>query len=362
MLNRVLLTTDTVGGVWRYTMEIAHGLSLRAIEVILAVLGPAPTIEQQREAAAVPRSRIFVKNLPLDWLAETPEQVEDTARALAAMAAEVRADTIQLHAPALVGYPSWPAPVVAVVHSCIGTWWQAVRGGPLPADLAWQAEATQRGIDRADYVVAPSRSFAAALRVRYGIVRPVEVVLNGRSPRAKSRTQRKHALTAGRLWDAGKNVATLDAAASRLDWPVRAAGPSVGPNGARISCSHLQLLGPLDEAALAGEYADASIFVSTALYEPFGLAVLEAAQAGCALVLSDIPTFRELWDDAAIFVPPHGVDRVASTLEDLRSHPSRCTELGQEARIRSGAYSSRRMADAMWDIHVRAAAGMRSAA
>ena len=44
------------------------------------------------------------------------------------------------------------------------------------------------------------------------------------------------------------------------------------------------------------------IFVSVSRYEPFGLAVLEAAHAGCALVLSDIPTFRELWQGAASFV------------------------------------------------------------
>ena len=50
--------------------------------------------------------------------------------------------------------------------------------------------------------------------------------------------------------------------------------------------------------------ARTAVFVSPALYEPFGLAVLEAAQAGCALVLSDIPTFRELWDGVALFVAP----------------------------------------------------------
>ena len=50
--------------------------------------------------------------------------------------------------------------------------------------------------------------------------------------------------------------------------------------------------------------ARAAIFVSSSVYEPFGLAVLEAAGSGAALVLSDIPTFRELWDEAALFAPP----------------------------------------------------------
>ena len=47
----------------------------------------------------------------------------------------------------------------------------------------------------------------------------------------------------------------------------------------------------------------ATIFALPARYEPFGLSALEAGLAGCALVLGDIP-MREVWHDAAMFVPP----------------------------------------------------------
>jgi glycosyltransferase involved in cell wall biosynthesis len=297
-----------------------------------------------------------VTGLPLDWLAETETEIESAAQALAALAGEVCADTVQLHAPALVGHANWPAPVVAVAHSCVGTWWSAVHGGVLPPDLAWRSRATAVGTERANYLLAPSRSFADALRAYYPSSRPIEVVLNGRARMLGHGPRRAHALTAGRLWDEGKNVAAMDAAARVLHRPVYAAGPLCGPNGARLTCSHLQMLGPLNEAALADEYARAAVFVSTALYEPFGLAVLEAAQGGCALLLSDIPTFRELWQDVAIFIPPRDPDRIAYELDRLLRDPPLRDERGAAALQRSKAFSSHRMADAIWNIHAGAAA------
>src|SRR5205085_1796692 len=75
------------------------------------------------------------------------------------------------------------------------------------------------------------------------------------------------------------------------------------PDGACIHPDHLSLLGQLPPARLTGLLAARPVFASAALYEPFGLSVLEAAQAGCALVLSDIATHRELWGDAALYVP-----------------------------------------------------------
>ncbi|WP_428487466.1 glycosyltransferase family 4 protein [Rhodopila sp.] len=362
MLKRILLTTDAVGGVWRYSMEVARGFAARDIEIVLAVLGPPPGPAQRREAAAIPGLRLFETGLPLDWLAETPDEIDFAANVLAAMARQVDADTVQLHAPALVGDASWPVPVVAVVHSCVGTWWQAVRDGPLPSDLAWRSEATRVGLARADVVVTPSASFAEALRACYRTARPIEVVLNGRTPMSGTGQRRSQALCAGRLWDEGKNIAALDAAAAALAWPVLAAGPDTGPSGARVTFRHLRTLGPLDDACLADEFARAAVFVSVSSYEPFGLAVLEAAQAGCALLLSDIPTFHELWDDAAIFVPPDQPQRIAAELDCLLRDPAAYIQYGKRAFARAACYDSMRMADTTWAIHDRLTARVRTAA
>ncbi len=362
MLNRILLTTDTVGGVWRYSMELARGFATRRIDVVLAVLGPAPDAVQACEAATMPGLRVVLTGLPLDWLAERPEQLETSAHALASLARQVDADTVQLHAPALVGHATWPVPVVAVVHSCVGTWWRAVRGGPMPSDLAWRSQATRRGIARANVVVAPSASFADALRDYYGTVRPIEVVWNGRTPLSGTAGRREQCLTAGRLWDEGKNVAALDAAVRDLEWPVLAAGSATGSNGAQVICHHLQMLGQLDDTALADHYARTEIFVLVSLYEPFGLAVVEAAQAGCALLLSDIPTFRELWDGSAVFVPPEDPRRIAAALQSLIRQPERRAQLAAAAQRRATLFSPTHMVDAMADIHMRLRASTQTAA
>jgi glycosyltransferase involved in cell wall biosynthesis len=88
----------------------------------------------------------------------------------------------------------------------------------------------------------------------------------------------------------------------------------------------------------------AAIFVSPARYEPFGLTVLEAAQAGCALVLSDIATFREIWNGAALFVGPDDADAMAAVLNRLIADPRLRSRLSAAARKRARRYSAQRMA------------------
>ncbi|PUE89089.1 hypothetical protein C7T87_25825, partial [Xanthomonas hortorum pv. hederae] len=95
---------------------------------------------------------------------------------------------------------------------------------------------------------------------------------------------------------------------------VEAAGPLEGPNGQSVHLDRIQPLGALSPTDLQQRLRLASIFCAPSLYEPFGLGVLEAAQAGCALVLADIPTFRELWEGAALFVSPQDDAALAELL------------------------------------------------
>jgi len=72
--------------------------------------------------------------------------------------------------------------------------------------------------------------------------------------------------------------------------------------------------------------------------------VLEAAEAACPLVLSDIPTFRELWDGAAIFVPPTEDAAVAEAVEMLASDIRQRTLMASAARRRARRYTAEVMA------------------
>ena len=95
---RVLMTTDAIGGVWQYSVDLAKELRARGAAITLAVLGPPPKPDQKAVAADLD---ILVTGLPLDWTADTREQVLDAGRALGQLAERLRPDIIHLNSPAL---------------------------------------------------------------------------------------------------------------------------------------------------------------------------------------------------------------------------------------------------------------------
>jgi glycosyltransferase involved in cell wall biosynthesis len=336
---RVLLSTDAVGGVWCYSLDLARGLAARGTDLTLAVLGPTPTAPQLDEANAIRGMRTVLTGLPLDWTARTAHEVAAASEQMAKLADETGADLVHLHSPSFACGVRYPAPLVAVAHSCPATWWRAVRTGPPPDDFRWRIDLMRRGLTEADAVIVPSNSFARELDQVYGAGAPRWVVHNGRPRESVPSRQRTRAvLTAGRLWDEGKNVGVLDRAAAILDAPVRAAGPMQGMDGSCVHFANLHMLGSLSQGDLRLELASAGVFASPALYEPFGLGVLEAAHAGLPLVLSDIATFRELWEGACIFVDPHDAGAWAAALGQVLDAPDMAAALGEGARERSTRY------------------------
>ncbi len=346
---KVLMTADAVGGVWTYALDLAAGLCARGAEVMLAVLGPTPSAAQRASAGAIPGLHLIETGFPLDWTAGSRAEIAGVGQALAALAAETGSDLVHLNSPALAADVRFPCPVVGVAHSCVATWWEAVRGGALPQDFAWRTDLVRAGYAAADLLVAPSAAFGQATREAYSLPEQPRVVHNGRAARqqvpANEGVTRPFVLTAGRLWDEGKNLGTLDRVAARLSAPVLAAGPTLGPNGVSITFQHAKALGHVATDTLDQLLAAQPIFASLARYEPFGLAVLEAAQARCALVLSDLPTFRELWDDAALFVDPQDENGAASALARLLADPAERDRLGRAAQERARRYTVDRMVE-----------------
>jgi glycosyltransferase involved in cell wall biosynthesis len=337
---RVLMTADAVGGVWQYAIDLAERLRLHGVETTLAVLGPVPSADQQGRAD-VSGIKLIQTGLPLDWTADRRDEVEEAGRAIARLAADIKPDIVHLNAPALAASANFSSPVVSVCHSCVATWWRAVRSGPLPDAFVWRTDLVRRGYQAADMLLAPTSAFADATAACYDLKKMPNIVRNGRRTLTPGETvaPRLFVFTAGRLWDEGKNLASIDRAAARLSIPVVAAGPLQGPNDARVVARHIATLGRLSDADIARYLGARPIFVSAARYEPFGLAVLEAAQTGCALVLSDIPTFRELWGGAAIFVSPDDDRGMAAAIEGLAGDADERSRMGAAARSKAESYS-----------------------
>ena len=349
--TRLLLVTDAVGGVWVYSLELARALKPFGIETVLAVMGPSPNPAQREEAGGF---RLIDTGLPLEWLDTSPGEILRAGKAIAEIADDEGADVVQTSSAALLAGGSFDCATIAVQHSCVASWWAAVKGTPLPPEFQWRRELVERGLQQASAVVAPSIAFAAETARIYDVPVPVNAVHNGRRSMTFGRVpQGEFVLTASRLWDEAKNVATLDAAAGRIGIPFQAAGPTDGPNGAAIRLQHLQALGEISPTRMAGLLSARPVYASAALYEPFGLAALEAAQAGCALVLSDIPSHREIWSGAALFVSARDADAFAGAIQDLFDDPDERQQLGQLALARSQLYSPERMARGMTDIYAR---------
>jgi glycosyltransferase involved in cell wall biosynthesis len=68
------------------------------------------------------------------------------------------------------------------------------------------------------------------------------------------------------------------------------------------------------------------------------------------LVLSDIPTFRELWD-GAVFVPLRDPEALAQALNRLAASPAERARRGEAARARASSLTLKAQAQAMRELY-----------
>jgi glycosyltransferase involved in cell wall biosynthesis len=160
--------------------------------------------------------------------------------------------------------------------------------------------------------------------------------------------------SSGRLWDEAKNIATVESAAALMSWPVYVAGSTCHPNGGASTLRSCVGLGQLSEQQMQTWYSKSSIYVLPAKYEPFGLSALEAALSGCALVLGDIPSLREIWGDAALYVPPSDAEALALAVNALSARPEMLKLLAWRAHSRATRFTTARMGDGYLRVYEQA--------
>ncbi len=350
------MTTDTVGGVLTYSIELIRGLHRHGVEVVLATFGPRPSAQQRRRIAGAGAAAVHETDLALEWMPDPWRDLEATQELLLALEAEVRPDIVHLNAFA-PGRAPFDAPVLVVGHSCVWSWWSAVHRQAPPAEWNRYRATVRAGLAGADAVVAPSQTMLAALKRWYGpLPDSCVTIFNGSGdgdPAPATVLKRPLVLSAGRVWDEAKNIATLIRAADRpaLRGRVVVAGEQVPAAhaareaGTRDTISAATpggatLLGPLVPAELARIRRRASIYAAPARYEPFGLGILEAARDRCALVLGDIPSLHEIWGDAAVYVAPDDEEQLGRTLERLLEDTAAAHRLGERACHAAARFSA----------------------
>jgi len=265
-----------------------------------------------------------------DWLLEIEERVHP--------------DLIHLNGYSHAALP-WNAPVLVAAHSCVLSWWRAVKHEEAPAQYDEYRARVAAGLAAADLVVAPSAAMRDAVVIHYNRNANCIVVRNGRDPRRFLSDEKTPVVfSCGRVWDEAKNLTLLDQVAQQVNWPIAVAGDCKHPGGLTIALQNVRCLEKLSSAEIAQQLSQAAIFVLPARYEPFGLSTLEAALSGCALVLGDIPSLRESWHGAAIFVPPDDMTTLANALNSLIENERRREDFGRRARACAPEFSPHRMA------------------
>ena len=343
--QHVLMTSDAVGGVWTYAMELCRGLTQRGCRVTLANFGPYASHQQQAEVASIPNLRMLQRALRLEWMDDAWDDVAKAGEWLLELEQDLKPEIIHLNGYCHGALP-WRAPTVIVGHSCVCSWWQHVKGECIPERHSRYRGAVAEGLRAAHLVITPTGAMLSDLREQYGDGWEGQVIPNGRDPHGFHRQPKEPLIfSCGRLWDEAKNIQVLDRAAASVPWPVYVAGSVQHPSGRTFQSESLHTLGVLPLPAMTDWYSRAAIYAAPARYEPFGLSVLEAALSGCALVLANIATFRELWNGAALFVEPDNVAAWAKALTDLAESPAMRKELSDAAWRRAGTFSTERMVD-----------------
>ncbi|WP_394844554.1 glycosyltransferase family 4 protein [Pendulispora brunnea] len=338
-LRTVLMTCDAVGGVWTYALHLARGIAEQGVRVVLAALGPPPNTEQRREAERISGLDLRVFEGRLEWMDDPWDDVGRSGEWLLALERETRPDIVHSNMYAHGALP-FRAPTVVVAHSCVLSWWDAVKNEPPPEKYARYRTAVARGLSGADAVVAPTRAMLEAVRKHYGSPARARVIHNATPvPSRTGSTKSQVIFSQGRLWDEAKNVEALAAIAPRTPWPIHVAGSPVHPDGRSRELAGICNLGWLGREALEACLATSAIYAHPARYEPFGLAPLEAAHAACALVLGDIPSLREIWGPNALYVASDDHEALATTLLGLIADPGRRVEMGQRAQRRARDFS-----------------------
>jgi glycogen(starch) synthase len=342
--RRILMTVEPSEQPWVYTLELCRGLGAAGIEVVLAVSGPRP--DQGQLAAALCLGNVEVVLAPFRRDGIESIELDDPGDWLLDLEVARKCELIHLHGYEHGTLP-FRGPKVVVGAACGLSWWRAVKGGDAPP--AWESyrRMVSAAVASADCVVAPSSWLLSMLEEHYGPLPAPVVIPPGRSETDFAPGDKEPVVMAvGALTDESRNTALLARVAERLPWPVKIAGASGMLEPGEASDVHAEgaiLLGPVAQTRLASLLGRAAIYASMARFDPLALHVHAAALSECALVLSDIPSARELWGGAAVFVAPEDEEALQTALCTLMNQPELAALLAIRARQRAVCHSATRM-------------------
>lgn len=343
---RILMISDTVGGVWSYSVEVSKALKPFGVHIYLVTTG-APLQESQKdEISELKNVTVYETDFLLEWMHSPWQSLDASGSWLLHLEDELQPDIIHTNAY-VYGSLLWKAPVIVVAHSDVYSWWHAVKKINPPSEWNEYFNRVQQGLREADYIIAPSKWMMQQSENIYSISTLQKVIYNGRSTDTfQSAKKQSYIFSMGRIWDEAKNIQLLQSAAPKINYPIRLAGDyNFKINTTETQVSNVSYLGKLSTKKIAAQLSAASVYVLPAKYEPFGLSALEAALSGCALVLGNIESLKEIWGDNAWYVDTDNSDELAEKVNYLMEHEDVRIIYGEKAKKHALKYSSASMAE-----------------
>jgi glycogen(starch) synthase len=355
----ILITADTLGGVWTYTRELVAGLVRRGDRETLLRFGDIPIAAKTRWMDGLANLDYRPTAFKLEWMLDSEADMEASSQYLQSIIDESHPDLLHF-SQFYYGALDCDVPRIVVAHSDVVSWWMSVHGQSPPETewLNWYRRIVTRGLHEATTVVAPSRWMLEQVELHYGKLRSATVIHNGRTPALFNPyiSKQETTVTLGRLWDSGKNVSLL--LKQEMPGSVRIVGCDRHPDlqnhsfAAETIRPNVALDPHQDERQITQTLARAGVYAATSQYEPFGLAPVEAALSRCAIVASDIPSFRDLWEGAAIFFRNNDPESLSQALESLqRDRGFRLNQGNMALRHARQHFTADRMVQAYKDLY-----------
>jgi glycosyltransferase involved in cell wall biosynthesis len=350
--TKILMTTDSIGGVWTYAIELCRFFNNLNIQVGLIVTGELTSASQRAELRNLKHVHLYEKNYKLEWMDDPWDDIDNSGEWLLEIENDFQPDIVHLNSFSY-GSLDWKSPVIITAHSDKMSWWKSVKTGPPPPEWTEYYNRVYKGLHSADFIVVPSKFMQHQLNLIYGDFQNMTVIYNGRDKQLfKIGNKKEIIVSAGRIWDEAKDINSLVSVAADLRWKVLIAGSNVSPiNNEEASVGSIGFLGRLSQLKTAELFSSASIFVLPAKYEPFGLTPLEAALSGCALVLGKTTSFIEIWDDAALYVTPGDVEELKFILKYLSDNKDIINSYALKAYKRAQLYPAQKMGESYLSLY-----------
>ena len=341
---KIIMTADTLGGVWTYAIGLCRSLQAYNFEIHLVTMGKWLSEHQNKEVRELDHVTLYESNLKLEWMEDPWEDITLAKEWIGEIYRKVQPDIMHFNNYAQVS-SQWQCSILTVFHSCVLTWHTAVRGRCAPSRWNRYKAMVESALFLSDSVVFPSEAIKSQALREYGSIARAEVIYNGfDSPTTIIPEKLPVVLSAGRIWDEAKNTALLCRIAPLLTWPVKIAGDQGENSDPALAHGNVTFLGQLPNKGLLEHMREASIFMMPAKYEPFGLAVLEAAGSGCALALSAISTLQEVWGEAAVYFDPDDREDALRVVQNLIDDDHLRRTLSQKAKDKAAVFTAERMA------------------